>query len=185
MFWHVVIGYNLLWPLCVADADIIFCPVVSSIFCLFSFLAYSQPPQTGCLPYFHTWCGLSASLGCRSEMCCRRLAANTGRKNSPCGHHHTTLLGYIFATEAHIDNQKKNLLNSNISPTCPYNMVNFGPLTAEVCWRVWDISANFNGFRVLAALLHGTLLVGVSQTAALNKRPIRQGGHHFGHWPTF
>jgi len=39
----------------------------------------------------------------------------------------------------------------------------------------WDhfvslgIPANFNGFRVLAALLHGTLLVGVSQTAALNR----------------
>jgi len=27
-----------------------------------------------------------------------------------------------------------------------------------------DTPANFNGFRVLAALLHGTLLVGVSQT---------------------
>jgi len=24
------------------------------------------------------------------------------------------------------------LLNSNISPACPYNMVNFGPLTAEI-----------------------------------------------------
>ena len=28
---------------------------------------------------------------------------------------------------------------------------------------------NFNGFRVLAALLHGTLAVGVTQTAALNR----------------
>ena len=28
---------------------------------------------------------------------------------------------------------------------------------------------NFNGFRVLTALLHGTLVVGVSQTAALNR----------------
>jgi len=25
-------------------------------------------------------------------------------------------------------------------------MVNFGPLTAEVCWRVWGIPANFNRF---------------------------------------
>jgi len=23
--------------------------------------------QIGCLPYFHTWCGLSANLGCKSE----------------------------------------------------------------------------------------------------------------------
>ena len=43
-------------------------------------------------------------------------------------------------------------------------MVNFGLLTAEICWRVWGTPANFNGFRVLAALLHGTLVVGVSQT---------------------
>jgi len=67
-------------------------------------------------------------------------------------------------------------------------MVNFGPLAAEICWRVWDTPANFNGFRILAALLHGTLVVGVSQT--LQRRTegatyIRQGGHHAGHWPTF
>jgi len=48
-------------------------------------------------------------------------------------------------------------------------MVNFGLLTAEIYWRVWGTPANFNGFRVLAALLHGTLVVGVSQTAALNR----------------
>jgi len=41
-------------------------------------------------------------------------------------------------------------------------MVNVGPLTAEICWRVLGTPANFNGFRVLAALLHGTLAVGVS-----------------------
>jgi len=45
---------------------------------------------------------------------------------------------------------EKNFLNSNISPTCPYNMVNFGPLAAKICWRVWSTPANFNGFRVLA-----------------------------------
>jgi len=35
-------------------------------------------------------------------------------------------------------------------------MVNFGLLMAEICWRVWGTPANFNGFRVLAALLHDT-----------------------------
>ena len=43
-------------------------------------------------------------------------------------------------------------------------MVNFGPLTAEILSLVWGIQATFTGFRVLAALLHGTLVVGVSQT---------------------
>jgi len=28
-------------------------------------------------------------------------------KNLPSGHHHTTMLGHIFATKAHIDNWKK------------------------------------------------------------------------------
>jgi len=32
-------------------------------------------------------------------------------------------------------------------------MANFGPLTAEICWRVWGSLANFNGFCVLPSLL--------------------------------
>ena len=43
-------------------------------------------------------------------------------------------------------------------------MVNFGPLVAEIGLPVWGTLANFNGFRVLAALLHGSQVVGVSQT---------------------
>ena len=64
---------------------------------------------------------------------------------------------------------EKNLLSRNISPTCPHNMVNFGPLAAEIVSLVWGTPGNFNGFRVLASLLHGTLVVGVSQTASLNR----------------
>jgi len=101
------------------------------------FIAKSQPPQIGCLPYFHTWCGPSANLECRSKMCCTRLAGNTGRKKSPFWHHRTTSSGYIFGTEAFIYRQsEKKLLNSSTSSTCPDNMVNFGLLTAEICWRV-------------------------------------------------
>ena len=110
------------------------------------------------------WCSLSANLECMSEMCCTRLPDNTGRKKSPFWHHHTTLSGCTFAAEAYIDNRKKNLLTIDTSSTCPHNMVNFSLLTAEIRWRVWGTPANFNGFRVLAALLHGTLVVGVSQT---------------------
>jgi len=43
-------------------------------------------------------------------------------------------------------------------------MVKFGPLTAEIGSAVWGTPTNFNEFRVLAVLLHGTLVVGVSQT---------------------
>jgi len=93
-----------------------------------------------------------------------RLTVNAGRKSrekSASGHQRTTLSGYIFATKARIDNRKKLL---SMSPT------------------------NFNGFRVLAALLHGTQVVGIIQTLRRwteGATYIRQGGHHGGHWPTF
>jgi len=44
----------------------------------------------------------------------------------------------------------------NISSARLHNMVNFGPLAAEIGSLVWGTPANFNGIRVLAALLHGT-----------------------------
>jgi len=113
------------------------------------------------LPYMAWPTGPSANLERRSEMCRARFAGNTGSKKIPFWHHHTTLSGYIFGTKACIDN-RKNLLNSNTSSTCPDNMVNFGIIAAEICWRLWGTTAN--GFRVLAALLHGTLVVGVSHT---------------------
>ena len=74
-------------------------------------------------------------------------------KNSPSGHHRTTLSGYIFATKARIDDPKKNLLSSNISSTCPNNMLNFGSQAAEIVLLVWGTPANFNGFCILASLL--------------------------------
>ena len=77
------------------------------------------------------------------------------RQKSPAGHDRTNLLGYIFATKAGIDNRKK-VLRSNMSSVRSHNMVNFGPLAAEIGLRVWGTPANFNGFRVLAALLHGS-----------------------------
>jgi len=112
-------------------------------------------------------------------------AENTGRKNSPSAHHRTTLSGYIFATQARIDNRKKNLLNSNISSTCPY-----GPLAAEIRWRVWGTRANFNGFHVLAALLHDTSSGRQPNFAALNRgrhlclagRPSRWALAHISSW---
>ena len=43
-------------------------------------------------------------------------------------------------------------------------MVNSGPLVAEIDPVVWGTPANFNAFRVLAALMHGTRVLGVSHT---------------------
>ena len=100
-------------------------------------------------------------------------------KKSPSAHHCTNLSDYIFATKARTDNLK-NLLSSNIFHTCPYNMVNFGPLAAEIVSLVWGTPANFNGFRVFAVLL-------LRQTAALNRQHhlYSAGRPSRWHWPTF
>ena len=75
------------------------------------------------------------------------------RKKWPSAHHCTTLSDYIFTIKASIDNQKKNLLNSNISSTCRHNMVNFFPLTAEICCWVWGTPPSFSGFCILAGFV--------------------------------
>ena len=96
----------------------------------------------------------------------------------------TSLSSYIFATKARIDNRKKlvkqqyltymlleyettdNVFSGTLNPThfTSYNMANFGLLAADIRWRVCGTPANFIGFRVLAALLHGSQVVDVSQT---------------------
>ena len=138
----------------------------------------------------YAWCGPSANLECMSEMCCTRLAGNAGPPKSskylPSGHHRTNLSGYIFATKAHIDN-RKNMLIINVSPTCPRNLVNLGPLAAEIFWRVWGTPANFNSFSVLAALLHGSRVYSGHRPkfAALNRGRHLHAAGRPSRWPTF
>jgi len=43
-------------------------------------------------------------------------------------------------------------------------MMDFDPLTAEIVWRVWGTPVNFNGFRILASLLHRRRSTEVKQT---------------------
>ena len=128
------------------------------------FLAYSQPSHIGCLPYFHTWCGLSANLEYRSDNVLHaRLVENTGRKKSTKFRHLGTIAQLCWAASSqlrHISTIEKNLLNSNISSRCFHNMVNFGPLTAEICSGVWGIPANFNGFSRLAFVPAARSLIG-------------------------
>jgi len=52
-------------------------------------------------------------------------------------------------------------------------MANFSPLVAEIVLLVCGTPANFNGFRFLAALLHGSLVVGVSKLCGVEQRAPR------------
>jgi len=95
------------------------------------------------------------------------LGENTGRKNDAKNRHLGTIAQLCRAISSqlrHVSTIGKNLLSSNTSSTSPHNMVNFGLLAAEIVSDVWGTPATFNGFHVLAALLHGSQVMSVSQT---------------------
>ena len=73
-----------LWPPIGIGHAIIFlpCGFYLSIFFFFPRLI-SAVADWMSIPYLDTWCGPSANLQCRYEICCTRLAENTGRKKSP------------------------------------------------------------------------------------------------------
>jgi len=88
-------------------------------------------------------------------------------KNWLSGHHRTTLSGYISSQLRHIDNRKKLMSKQQYLLHIFPQYGQFRPTSGWDRFVSLGTPANFNGFRVLAALLHGTL--GVSQTAALNR----------------
>jgi len=89
-------------------------------------------------------------------MCCARLAGNAGPKKSPTSRHLGTIAQLCRAISSQL-RHVSTIGKKQYALTCPHNMVNFGPLAAEIYWRVWGTPANFKGFRVLAALLHGII----------------------------
>ena len=75
------------------------------------------------------------------------------RQKSPSAHHRTTLSGYIFVTKARIGNLKKNIKQQYLLQM-PQQYGELQPtIAAEIDPVVWGTPANFNGFRVLVALL--------------------------------
>jgi len=87
----------------------------------FFFFFFSSPNLSHCRldtsTYFHTWCGLTANLACRSETCCMRLTENTAHKKSPKIRHLRTIAQLCrpiyLRNKVCIDNIKTC---SNISP---------------------------------------------------------------------
>ena len=97
-------------------------------------------------------------------MCCMRLAGNAGPKKSPKICHLravTQLCRAISSQLRHISTIGKKLV---IPPPHVPTIWWTWPTTGWDLLASLDTPGNFNGFRVLAALLYGTLVVGVSQT---------------------
>ena len=108
-------------------------------------------------------------------MCCTRLAANAGPKKVAKNRHLGTIAQHCPAISLqlrHLSTIGKKLVKQKY---LHYMSPQYCELRPTSGWdRLVSLGypstpANFNGFRVLAALLHGTLVVGVGQTAALNR----------------
>jgi len=109
------------------------------------------------------------------------------RQKSPSGHHRTTLSGYIFATEAYIDNRKKLVKQQYVLHMCPQ----YGECRPNSGWdRLTSLGypCKFQLVSRLGSVTARHLLVGVSQILQRwteSATYIRQGDHHVGHWPTY
>ena len=174
---------TLLRPPCIADADIIFLPCGFFLSFFIPRIISTAADWMSSLPYFHTWCGPSVNLECRSEICCMQLAGNTGRKNDAKNCHLRTIAQLCRALSSqlrHVSTIGKNLLSSNISPTCTHNMVNLGLLAAEIVSLVWGTQLISTGFTSWQHYGTATLRRWTESATC-----IQQGSHHVGHWPTF
>jgi len=95
-----------------------------------------------------------------------RLAQNTGRKKSPKIRH----LGTIAQLSGAVSTQLRRISTVGKNAKWQYLLHMFSqcgelwPLASEIGLPVWGTPANFNGFRVLASLLHQRRSTEVNQT---------------------
>jgi len=153
------------------------------------------------MPYFYTWCGLSANLECRFHICCTLLARNTGctqkwRKKITICAPSRNFVRYIFATKACVDNRKELVEQQYLLQTSSQ----YGEV-----WPTngWDLLASFwhpskfqqvshLGFVTAATLLTASqpnfarcLAISWADTLYIFLGEGGLGGHHVGHQPTF
>jgi len=135
--------------------------ILSFVLCIFLSFFSSPNLSRRRVDVCHT-CTHGVALGNlrrRSETCCTRLTANTWRKKVAKNRHLGTIAQICRAISLqlrHVSTIGKTIRNNRpISSTCSHNVANFGLLVAEIDPVVWGTPSNFNGFRVLAALLHG------------------------------
>jgi len=99
------------------------------------------------------------------------------QKKSPKVRHLRTIAQICQAISSqlrHVSTIGKKLVKQQCLSTCPHNMVNFGPLTPEICWRGWGTPVNSTGFAsYMAGLLHATLLVGaLAKLCGVEQTPL-------------
>jgi len=140
---------------------------------------------------FHTWCGLSANLRCRSETCCTLLAGNAGRKKVAKNCHLGTIAQLCRAISSqlrHVSTIGKKLVRQRY-------VLHMSPQYGELRpTNGWDPSGSlrhpckFQRISRLGSVTARHLVAGVSQTLwrwTEGATCVRQGDHHVGHWPTF
>jgi len=96
-------------------------------------------------------------------MYCTRLAGNAGRKNRRMG----TIAQFCRAISSqlrHISTIGKKLVKQQYLLHMSPQYGELRLLAADVVSLVWDTPANFNGFRVLASLLHRRRSTEANQT---------------------
>jgi len=103
-------------------------------------------------------CGLSANLGCRSELCCTRLAENTGCKKSPKIRHLVTMAQVCWIVSSqlfirHVSTIRKKLVKQQYLLHMSSEYGGLRPINGLDRFGSLGTPANFNGFRVLASLL--------------------------------
>jgi len=84
-------------------------------------------------------------------------------QKSPKIHHLGTIVQLCRAISSqlrHVSTVGKKLVKQQC---LPHMSPQYGELAGEICWQIWGAPANFNWFHILAALLHDTWVVGVSQ----------------------
>jgi len=111
-----------------------------SIYLSFSFFPRLIPAVADWMSYiyFHTWCGPSTNLECRSEMCWTRFAGKSGRKKSPKIRHLRTiaqLCGAISLQPRHISTIGKKLVKQQY---LLHMSLQYGELKANS----WDLLAS-------------------------------------------
>jgi len=141
------------------------------------------------MPYFHTWCGLSANLECRSEMCCTWLAENTGRENDAKNRHLGTIPQFCRAISSqlrHVSTIGKKLVKQQyLLHTWPH-YGEFRPTSGWDCFGSLGHPSYFQRLPRLGSVTARHVVVGVSQTLRRwieSATYVRQGDHHVGHCP--